>query len=177
MLDGKLYAVGGSNGDDGILNSVERYDPAQDAWEAVAPMAVRRIAVGVAVLDGKLYAVGGFGAGALRSVERYDPALDAWEVVAPMAAARCHLAVVVLDGKLYAVGGQDASFNARSSVERSTLHWMHGRRWRRWRRLGAISLWRCSTASSMLWAASTMTPSARLSDTTPRRTRGRRLRR
>ena len=36
-LNGKLYAVGGFN--DGSLNSVERYDPATNAWEAVAPMA------------------------------------------------------------------------------------------------------------------------------------------
>ena len=59
VLDGKLYAVGGYNLDDGNLSSVERYDPALDVWEAVAPMAVRRIAFGVAVLGGKLYAVGG----------------------------------------------------------------------------------------------------------------------
>jgi len=30
VLDGKLYAVGGENGD-GYLSSVERYDPALDA--------------------------------------------------------------------------------------------------------------------------------------------------
>jgi len=79
VLDGKLYAVGGSGG--GALSSVERYDPALNAWEAVAPMAVRRIAFGVAVLEGKLYAVGGLNDededGTLSSVERYDPALDA----------------------------------------------------------------------------------------------------
>jgi len=38
VLDGKLYAVGGSGGG-GTLSSVERYDPALNAWEAVAPMA------------------------------------------------------------------------------------------------------------------------------------------
>ena len=75
VLDGKLYAVGGYNLDDGNLSSVERYDPALDVWEAVAPMAVRRIAFGVAVLGGKLYAVGGQ---FVASVERYDPATNAW---------------------------------------------------------------------------------------------------
>ena len=58
VLDGKLYAVSGENDDDGILSSVERYDPAANAWEAVAPMATARYALGVAVLDGKLYALG-----------------------------------------------------------------------------------------------------------------------
>ena len=42
VLDGKLYAMGGYNDDDGILSSVERYDPALDAWEAVAPMGTAR---------------------------------------------------------------------------------------------------------------------------------------
>ena len=38
VLDGKLYAVGGAS-IDAPLNSVERYVPAANAWEAVAPMA------------------------------------------------------------------------------------------------------------------------------------------
>ena len=94
VLDGKLYAVGGVGlavGFIALLTSVERYDPALDAWEAVAPMAEPRVGFGVAVLDGKLYAVGGRGNaddGLLSSVERYDPALNAWETVAPMGTAR-----------------------------------------------------------------------------------------
>jgi len=58
VLDGKLYAVGGFNGDD-FLNSVERHDPAANAWEAVAPLTLARFGAGVAALEGKLYAVGG----------------------------------------------------------------------------------------------------------------------
>ena len=49
VLDGKVYAVGG-NDDDGYLSSVERYDPALDVWEAVAPMAEARYKLAVAVL-------------------------------------------------------------------------------------------------------------------------------
>ena len=120
VLDGKPFAVGGSNGDDGWLSSVERYDPAANAWEAVAPMAAARRGFTVAVLDGKLYAVGGQDAGcnALSSVERYDPATDAWEAVAPIATARYSHAVTVLDGKLYAVGGYGDDGGTLSSVER-----------------------------------------------------------
>ena len=103
VLDGKLYAVGGYGA--GNLSSVERYDPATNAWEAVAPMATARRHHAVAVLDGKLYAVGGYSNGFLSSVERYDSAENVWEAVAPMAEARRAHAVAVLDGKLYAVGG------------------------------------------------------------------------
>ena len=76
--------------DDGNLSSVERYDPAVGAWEAVAPMAAARSAPAVAALEGKLYAAGGSDNNGVRlsSVERYDPATNAWEAVTPMAAAR-----------------------------------------------------------------------------------------
>jgi len=92
-LNGKLYAVGGFNRDDGgvRLSSVERYDPATNAWEEVAPMGSGRQSPAVAVLDGKLYVVGGWGNGfhdCLSSVERYDPSTNAWEVVQPMASTR-----------------------------------------------------------------------------------------
>ena len=51
-LEGKLYAVGGFTGD--YLSSVERYDPAANAWEAVVPMGTARCNFAAAVLDGKL---------------------------------------------------------------------------------------------------------------------------
>ena len=41
VLDGNLYAVGGYN--NGFLSSVERYDPAVGAWEAVAPLTAARM--------------------------------------------------------------------------------------------------------------------------------------
>ena len=106
VLDGKLYAVGGYNDDDGLLSSVERYDPATNAWEEVAPVAVARYFHAVAVLDGKLYAVGGYDGGPLTSFERYDPGTDAWEPVVPLTLARFGAGVAVLEGKLYAMGGR-----------------------------------------------------------------------
>ena len=54
-LEGKLYAVGGSIEEDDEAeaqrraHSVERYDPASNAWEEVAPMATAR-AFAVALL-------------------------------------------------------------------------------------------------------------------------------
>ena len=113
VLDGKLYAAGGqeNEADDATSNLVERYDPATNAWEVVAPMAEARHSHAVTVLDGKLYAVGGYDGDdlssgtTLSSVERYDPAANAWEEIAPMPTARQNPGVGVLDGKLYVVGG------------------------------------------------------------------------
>ena len=44
-----------------LLRSVERYDPARNAWVKVKPMSVGRRSPGVAAHRGKLYAVGGMG--------------------------------------------------------------------------------------------------------------------
>ena len=46
VLEGKLYAVGGLQRNGiwtGFSPSVERYDPAANAWEEVAPMATARV--------------------------------------------------------------------------------------------------------------------------------------
>jgi len=50
VLDGKLYAVGSYHDDDGDLTSVERYEPALEVWEAVAPMGTARVSPGVTLL-------------------------------------------------------------------------------------------------------------------------------
>uniref|UniRef100_A0A3B3YEV2 BTB domain-containing protein n=1 Tax=Poecilia mexicana TaxID=48701 RepID=A0A3B3YEV2_9TELE len=88
VIDGMIYAVGGSHG---CIhhNSVERYDPERDQWQLVAPMLTRRIGVGVAVINRLLYAVGGFdGANRLSSCECYYPEKDEWRTMAPMNTVR-----------------------------------------------------------------------------------------
>jgi len=49
-MDGLLYAVGGSAGAE-YHNSVECYDPDQDTWTNVKPMHIKRLGVGVVVVN------------------------------------------------------------------------------------------------------------------------------
>ncbi len=61
-----MYAVGGSNRDDGTrsnLNSMERYNPEKDEWEDLPPMHRSRGAASVTALNSCLYAVGGYDSG------------------------------------------------------------------------------------------------------------------
>ena len=66
VIDNLLYAVGGSNRDDGTrsnLNTMERYNPEKDEWEDMPPMHRSRGAASVTALNGCLYAVGGYDSG------------------------------------------------------------------------------------------------------------------
>jgi N-acetylneuraminic acid mutarotase len=76
VLDGKIYAIGGSN---------ERYDPATDTWTTLKFIPTPRTNVNVVAYQGKIYCIGGIvsasGPGLYRSlntVEVYDPVTDSW---------------------------------------------------------------------------------------------------
>jgi len=69
--------------------SCRRYDPDQDLWTLLSPMATCRIGVGLAVVNRLLYVVGGYdGVSRLATVERYHPENDDWQMVAPMGVTR-----------------------------------------------------------------------------------------
>jgi kelch-like protein 1/4/5 len=116
----QLYALGGRSDNLIPLDSLQRYDPATNTWESVAPMSTVRSYHAAAVLDGKLYALGGKADGStfLSTMERYDPATNTWESVAPMSTSRCGHAAAVLDGKLYALGGKADGSAYLSTMER-----------------------------------------------------------
>jgi len=98
VVDGVVYAVGGS---DGMmhLNSAETYDIEEDKWTQLSPMTAKRIGVAVAVLDRCLYAIGGFdNEKRLRSVECYCPDTKKWSMVAPMNSPRSGAGSAALNG-------------------------------------------------------------------------------
>ncbi len=111
VIGDRLYVVGGFT--TGFLslwnpvNSVFRYDPAEDTWEELASMPTVRGALGVATIGGKLYAVGGIGGqGNSDAVEVYDPSAHTWTRKTPLPTPRDHLAVAAAGDRLYAIGGR-----------------------------------------------------------------------
>jgi len=109
VLEGKIYAVGGSDGSV-RLNSVECYDPAHNSWSFVAPMNTCRSGVGVGVMGGAMYAAGGYdGRSCLKAVERFDLDKNIWCAVSQMNTRRSFPGVAILNGKLYVFGGNDGS--------------------------------------------------------------------
>ncbi|XP_034241117.1 kelch-like ECH-associated protein 1B isoform X5 [Thrips palmi] len=117
VMDGYLYAVGGSSGSD-YHDSVERYDPDEDRWTLICPMAKKRLGVGVAVVNRMLYAMGGYdGSLRLNSAECYHPENNEWTPISSMRVARSGAGVATLNNHVYIVGGYDGS-KQLSSVER-----------------------------------------------------------
>jgi len=120
-LDGKIYAVGGSDGNTPIASG-EVYDPATNSWTPIASMPTARTQLRLAAVNGLLYAIGGEAridgkVTVLSTVEIYDPTIDSWTSAPPMIEARGGHGVAVVNETLYALGGFDTSNAALSTIE------------------------------------------------------------
>jgi N-acetylneuraminic acid mutarotase len=112
VVNGKIYAIGGSVFEYTGLSVVEEYDPATDTWTQKADMPTRRLSLATSVVDGIIYAIGGNTekfTQRLRTVEAYDPLTDTWTTKADMHTGRGALSTGVVDGKIYAIGGGGSS--------------------------------------------------------------------
>ncbi len=110
-MGGKIYVFGGLSSTT-KLATVERYDPATNAWTGRAAMPTARYATSAVTLNGKIYVIGGVNASnqIQNIVEVYDPVADSWSTAASMPTARSRLAAVTgPDGKIYAIGGSTSS--------------------------------------------------------------------
>jgi N-acetylneuraminic acid mutarotase len=122
--NGKIYSFGGFVLPSGppswvtIDNSWE-YDPATDAWKALAPMPTKRGAAHAAVVNNKIYVIGGGVAvgdatgihparphKSTGAVEEYDPATNTWRERTPMPLPRNHATAAAVNGKVYVIGGR-----------------------------------------------------------------------
>ena len=102
VVNGKIYAIGGSVQVGWKRKHVEQFDPATDTWETKADILAPRSNFSPSVVDGKIYVVGGADDG---SAEAYNPIADSWEDKAMMPKQRWWFATSAVDGKIYAIGG------------------------------------------------------------------------
>jgi YVTN family beta-propeller protein len=111
-LGGRIYSIGGIGGASEAtvetLTAVERYDPVDDVWEAVAPLPAPLHHPTAAVVGDKLYVLGGLQNLDFTPVDfvfAYDPGNDRWEPRAAMPAPRGAAAAAVIDDLIYVAGG------------------------------------------------------------------------
>jgi kelch-like protein 8 len=124
-VSGKLYAVGGHDGQE-HLKSGEVFDPLINKWHPIAAMSKLRRGIALAYLNGPIYAVGGLDDMAcFNIVERYDPESDVWTLVQPMNYARGGVAVAAFKGCIYAIGGN----NGAASLETCERYDPHLNKW------------------------------------------------
>ena len=102
LVNGKIYAIGGSVQAGWKRKHVEELDHATDTWENRADMLAPRSDFSTNVVDGKIYVVGGADDG---SAEAYHPVADTWDKKAPIPKPRWWFATSIVDGKIYAIGG------------------------------------------------------------------------
>jgi len=76
LVDGKIYAIGGTNSTNDALATVEVYDPVSDTWAAKPDMPRRFMFFAGAVVSGKIYVIGGTSDMSTGGFEvwEYDPA-------------------------------------------------------------------------------------------------------
>jgi len=106
--NGNVYVIGGSN--QGILNTVESYDPLTNCWSVRQPMPVAVCEAACAVYRQHIYVIGGLHEVQRRVgvVQRYNPVTNTWTLLeTTISCPRDELSAVVFRDKLYVMCGDD----------------------------------------------------------------------
>ncbi|XP_078494072.1 kelch-like protein 12 [Ciona intestinalis] len=115
VLNGTIFAFGGSDENNTTVSSGESYVVSLNKWIQLKPMKIERYGHCLVAHNGHLYSLGGHdGKQNLCSVERYDPLSDEWKDVAPMQTPRSRFVAVVLNNAIYAIGGYDGKQRLKS---------------------------------------------------------------
>jgi N-acetylneuraminic acid mutarotase len=107
VVSGKIYAIGGINGNNLPVGTTEEYNPQTNQWTSMTSMPTPRSGFAVAVFQNKIYAIGGTGGtGFASNNEVFDPVSNTWETKTSMPTPRADLCASVVDDKIYLIGGK-----------------------------------------------------------------------
>ena len=110
VVNGKIYAIGGTSGTKTVLGTNEAYDPKTNTWSTKTPMPTPRCLFGIAVYQNKIYCIGGAtheeNEGYITGVnEVYDPATDTWQNRTSMPNPRARLEANTVGNEIFLIGG------------------------------------------------------------------------
>ncbi|WP_108664562.1 protein kinase domain-containing protein [Euzebya rosea] len=114
-----MYVVGGRVlSSDANLPDLERYDPATDTWETLAPMPTARGGLAAVYADGWVVAIGGERPlGVFDDVEAYDSLTGEWRELPPLLVGRHGLGASVATNLVVVAGGAlEATHSAPTGV-------------------------------------------------------------
>ena len=133
LRDGRVLVVGGETNSTGSggspsTSSVELFDPSDETWSDVSPLAVARQHHTATLLpDGRVLVVAGYTRPAntsVASVEVFDPASSSWTTVEPLLVPRSsHQATLLRDNRVLVSGG---SIESRAELyDPATGQWVY----------------------------------------------------
>ena len=126
VLDGALWVAGGRTVNGGGTGRLDRYDPAGDRWDTLAPIPAsvasgQQVGGGLAMaaVGGRLVAFGGEwfapgGGGVFAETWVYDPAADRWAAGPAMRTPRHGLAAAAVGGIVFAIAGGEVVSGGRA---------------------------------------------------------------
>ena len=144
VVDGKVYAVGGS-----IFNEFQRkweatdivevYDPATDRWKKIGKMPAqpKRESFSTAVANDNIYVIGGKDRDLARlgnqmylaSIEEYNPRTNLWRKVTDMPFLKLAYATASAGNQIYLIGGYGLDDKARGQLASVDVYDPVARRW------------------------------------------------
>lgn len=113
-VNGKIYAVGGRDSISSNFDTIEAYNPVDNAWHIVTPMQTARAAPGAYAVGQYLYVCGGGWSSFYKTCEVYDTSIGysgVWKSLpAMMLQGRRTFAYTSIGPVLYAIAGYNGSF-------------------------------------------------------------------
>ena len=108
-FEGKIIVIGGKSSQ-GVLSSVEIYDPASNSWSTLKEKPTAVYDASAAVIGEKIYVPGGIKAdgSVTKVVEVFNPRKNEWEFSAELPTAVSGYGMAVYEGQLFLFGGWDS---------------------------------------------------------------------
>ena len=119
---GKVLVLGGKDGEETTLSSVEAYDVDTSRWQELCDLRVARHSAAASALGGYVCVMGGFdGFCALDAVEIMDlQGGKPFEMGPPLSSGRGKLAAACLGRSIFLLGGMDSGYRCLAEAERLT---------------------------------------------------------
>ena len=130
LQSGRVIVAGGCSERDGCaLDTAEQWDPVQDTWTALPPLALKTPdgAAGCVLLNGRFAVVGGvdmIDEHCLEDGEVYDPIAGRWDPLPNMATGRKDHALVAVAGGMIAIGGAQMKGAADELYDEESGRWL-----------------------------------------------------
>ncbi|XP_054286791.1 kelch-like protein diablo isoform X2 [Macrosteles quadrilineatus] len=131
--DEYVYIIGG-RGDNGPLNTVERYSVEANEWEEVSSLPEPLEGAAATSCNGSVYVTGGFNntAGITNKAWVLEQGCKSWRALPTMSHCRSHHGLVAVNGYIYALAGAGSDGTVHANVERLCVHTQH------WQRLAPL---------------------------------------